>query len=252
MEEFNLEENHRFGRRLLLAVDAQGYGGGDDQQHVAIQNGLLSVLNEAATRAHLARDRWSRQLAGDGELAVLPISEPEPLVVDDFVRELAAALRCHNRDRIPTVRLRLAIHHGVAMPASMGFAGQGVVAVSRLADSEPLRQALTQSTDADLAVCLSGQVYRDTVLQGHTSLRPEDFRRVEVRVKEFTQDAWLRIPGGDVHALELSDEPRRPVDKSRPALPETDPRSRQPDMHARAFDQARVYQAGGNQYISES
>lgn len=194
-----------FGRRLLVSMDAKGYGSGDDQQQGAIQAGLLSVANTAADQAGLDRSAWERQSAGDGELAVLPRTEPEPRVVDDFVRELAAALADHNYDLRPESRLRLrvAIHHGVAIPASNGFRGQGVVIVSRLVDSDPIRAALAAEQESALAVILSEQVYTDTVVQRHTSLTPKDFRKVLVMNKEFRQEAWLRLPGHDVHALDL-------------------------------------------------
>src|SRR5262245_22591969 len=78
-------EDGGFGRRLLVSIDAKGYGGGDDQRHVAVQDTLLAVLGEAASKAHLSRAEWVQLGAGDGELAILPSSEPEPGVVDDFV-----------------------------------------------------------------------------------------------------------------------------------------------------------------------
>lgn len=195
-----------FARRLLVSVDAKGYGSGDDQWHLAVQRLLPRVLDEAAAAAKLNRRRWRRSPRGDGELAVLPESEPEARVVDAFVPALCDALEHHNRGRVtPTrLRLRLAIHYGVAIPASNGFAGQAVVAVSRLVDGEPLRVALTVSR-RDLAVLLSQQVYTDAVAQGHTMLPPAEFRRVAVDNKEFHEDAWLYVPGCDAHSLELGD-----------------------------------------------
>jgi class 3 adenylate cyclase len=207
-------EGDDFERRLLLSVDARGYGGSTDRRQQAIQEGLLSVLDDAADRAGLARPRWDRQGAGDGELAVLPSSEPEPRVVDDFVRHLQAALRRHNRE-MPDgkrLRLRLAIHFGTAIPAPNGYRGRGPVEVSRLCDSDQLREVLAAS-GADLAVILSHQVFTDTIMQGHTSLEPADFHKVHVRKKEFDEDAWIWVPGHDVHAV------GPPVDQDAPTRP---------------------------------
>ncbi len=204
-----------------MSVDAKSYGSGDDQRHVAVQDGLLAVLDEAAAEARLTRTTWVKQPGGDGELAVLPTTEPEPRVVDDFVRKLAAALRHHNRDLRPErrLRLRVAIHHGNAMPASNGFSGQGVVVVSRLVSSQPIRKALIAS-DGDLAVIVSRQVFMDTVIQGHTSFDPNAFRKVRIQNKEFSDDAWIWIPDGDVHALDLSADP---ADLPFPGEPVTPP-----------------------------
>src|SRR5580658_3673055 len=128
-----------FERHLLVAVDAVGYGQGNDQDHFAMQSGIKMVLNEAATAAKLDRNRWVRQGAGDGELAILPPDEPEPLVVDAYARQLNVQLATYNAGlhHERRIRLRMAVHFGAAMPAENGYAGQGVVAVSRLVDSPP-------------------------------------------------------------------------------------------------------------------
>ncbi|MGK3207597.1 hypothetical protein [Amycolatopsis sp. MEPSY49] len=194
-------------------MDVQGYGSRDDRQHASIQHGLLVVADSAAARSGLDRTTWHRQGAGDGELAILPAGSPEPVVADDYVRELAAALADYNHDLAPDARMRvrIAIHHGVAMPGPNGWTGQGVVGVSRLVDADPLRGALKAFPDAHLAVLVSRQVYTDVVAQRHTSLRPADFREVVVRQKEYTDVAWLRVPGHDVHGVRLeADPPERP------------------------------------------
>lgn len=216
-------------------MDAKGYGRADDQQQGAIQIGLLAVADAAAEHAGLDRSAWDRQGSGDGELAVLPLTEAEPRVVDDFVRELAAALTEHNYDLHPQSRLRLrvAIHHGVAIPASNGYGGQGVVVVSRLVDSKPIRAALAVQDQANLAVILSKQVYIDTIVQRHTSLAHQEFRRVQVANKEFTEEAWLRLPGHDVHALDLTATAgvRRNQTASKPRKKAEPTPARPTDMH---------------------
>lgn len=208
----SVDRHDEFGRRLLLSADARGYGQSDDHRQAAMQAGLLAVLDEAAERAMLARQSWLRQPAGDGELSILPESASEPRVVDDFVRELSAALARYNEDLRPGARLllRLAIHHGVAIRAANGFSGQGVVAVSRLVDSRPLREAL-KTSGADLAIILSQRVFLDTVVQRHTSLRSSEFREVRVRNKEYDERAWIRVPGADVHKLDLPERDELPA-----------------------------------------
>lgn len=204
-----------FGRRLLVTADATAYGRADDLQQKLMQTALPAVLEEAAARAKLHRVDWQRQSTGDGELALLPASEEEPRVVDDYVYHLHGALRAYNRDLRPEARLRLrmAVHHGVVVPASPGFAGQGVVVVSRLLDSRPVRAALEVS-DADLAVIVSDEVFSATIAQRYTTVPVEAFRRVLVEHKEFRGDAWLHVPGRDVHALHLGqpdDPPAEPL-----------------------------------------
>jgi hypothetical protein len=184
-------------RRLFVAADAVGYGKVTDYQQVSVQQHLVGVLSAAAGAANLRRVDWECQQAGDAELAVLPENEPESVVVDDFVRQLDAALARHNRWLVPEawLRLRVAIHFGRYLPASNGFAGPGPVEVSRLLNSDVLRKAMIESPSANLALLVSGNIYRDTIEPLHTTLRPADFRKVRVAEKEFEEDAWLWVPG---------------------------------------------------------
>jgi hypothetical protein len=216
--------DHSFDRRLLVAVDAAGYGHGTDQEHFAVQSGLAAVLDTAAARANLRRDLWVKQQAGDGELAILPHDEPEPVIVDQYVRYLDEALTAHNADpaaRRP-IRLRMAVHFGTAMMADNGYAGQGVVAVSRLVDSAGVKDALAAAPQACLAVILSRQIFDDVVRQGHISVPATDFAKVSVQVKEFRDEAWVRVVGVPHHAAALQDEPandRPPADSAAPSAP---------------------------------
>lgn len=185
----------RFARHLCLAVDAKGYGGRDNVSQYDVQRDLPIALAEASEAAGLDRSVWWKQPQGDGEIAVLPPGQPEPRVVDDFVRELDASLALLNHEKRQDVRLRLrvAIHFGVAYEAPSGFAGDAIVVTARLLASKELHRALDASPEADMVVALSDRVYADTVLQRHTSLQPSQFARVEVSEKEYLGPAWIRV-----------------------------------------------------------
>ncbi|QUQ69494.1 hypothetical protein [Kutzneria sp. CA-103260] len=199
-----------YGRRLLISVDAKSYGSSDDQHQSAIQSGLLTVLNRAADRTGFDRSAWDIQSGGDGELSVLPSGESwmEPRLAGDFAHELRNALRDHNHELQDKYRLRLrvAVHYGVAVPADNGFSGQGVVVVSRLVDSRPAKEALNLVPGADLVLILSERVFNDAVRQRHASLWEADFRRVRVQNKEFDEFAYLHLPGHDIHAVRLPED----------------------------------------------
>jgi hypothetical protein len=212
-----------FDRRLLVAVDAAGYGGGTDQEHFAVQSGLTAVLDAAAARARLRRDQWVKQQAGDGELAILPHDEPEPVIVDQYVRYLDEALTAHNAapETRRKIRLRMAVHFGTAMLADNGYAGQGVVAVSRLVDSAGVKDALAAAPEACLAVILSRQIFDDVVRQGHVSVPATDFAKIRVQVKEFQDEAWVRVVGVPHHAPASQDTPandKPPADSAAPGV----------------------------------
>jgi hypothetical protein len=186
-------------RKLCVAVDARGYSCGSDQDQRELQRVLVTSCDHAARAAGLNRAAWAKQHAGDGEFAVLPVEEREDLVVDRYVRELAAELARYNGRVRPDTRLRLrmAVHFGRLMDAANGYAGPAPIVVGRMLDSGPLRQALIDS-DADLAVLFSDRVYQDFIATFSTTVRPADLRRVDVREKEFEAEAWLWVPGREV------------------------------------------------------
>ncbi|UGT59297.1 hypothetical protein [Nocardia asteroides] len=233
---------HNFSRRLLVAVDATGYGAGDDQRQRSIQAAIPRVLDRSALRAGLNRSRWSRQPTGDGELAVLPEDESdnEPLVVDNFVRELDFALADHNHDLKDEarLRLRLAVHIGVANPADSGFAGQGVVAVSRMVDSDALKAALRGTPAANLAAMVSGPVYTDVIAQRHTSIPPAEFREVQVVNKEFSSPGYIYIPG--VRLWPEAAEQQESSNRGRPGRP-----GERTDHQYNSIVKGDVYAQGG-------
>lgn len=161
---------------------------------------MLSLLDVAAHEAHLERPAWKRQESGDGELALLPPEQSESVLIDDFVRELDAALYRHNRVRLPQrrLRLRLAIHFGVAIVASNGYAGAAAVVTSRLLNARPLKQVLEDESAADLVVGLSDAVYQDSVAGGLTKTSPDAFRCHAVDDEKYKGLIWIRAFGRPV------------------------------------------------------
>jgi hypothetical protein len=194
-----------FTRCVLLSVDVENYSARTDVDQYAVQCALVAVLEDAAARAGFDRTRWQVQGSGDGELAVLPADTAEKRVVDDIPQALADALVAHNNTapRKLKLRLRVAVHQGLVRPTPGGYAGAGVVAVSRMVDCAPGRIALKACPDADLVILLSPLLYSDLVVQGHTRLSAEDFREVPVNAKTFRGTAWLHLPGQDVHGIPL-------------------------------------------------
>lgn len=205
-----MPDDYEFSRVLLLAVDAWRYGPRDDRQQFELQQHLVEALSVAAARSGLDRSGWRIQDAGDGLLALLPDSGSEPVLVDPFIRELDTWLARHNHDLVPGARLRLriAVHHGPAIQAQLGYASAAVVHVCRLRDSRPVRDALDAAPEANLALAVSALVFEDVIRQRHTSLSANDFMKVEIadEVKNFTATAWLRVPGARLAAPTGRDE----------------------------------------------
>lgn len=195
-----------FGRRLLLAVDAKGYGGAGTVRQRQFQEAIQRLLQQAADASGLNREAWVTQEGGDSLFAVLPEGAYEPTLVDAFMRHLETGLRAFNLDREPEawLRLRAAVHFGETSPAANGFAGSAPVEIGRIRDCAALRAALNQLPQAPLAVGLSATVFRD-VVQGkaYTTLRENEFREVPVKEKEYRGAAWIWVPGVDVRQVDL-------------------------------------------------
>ncbi|MET8904307.1 hypothetical protein [Streptomyces sp. NPDC004538] len=203
------EHQAAFARRLLLAVDAKGYGAADTVTQRQLQQGITRLVAEAAGTAGLERARWATQEGGDSLFAVLPERAFEPNLVDTFMRALNAGLRVFNRDRVRERRLRLraAVHFGPASAAANGFVGRAPVETGRILDCAALRTALVRVPEADLAVALSAVVFRDVVQAAHTTIDPAALRRVRVEEKEYRGEAWIWLPDADARRLDL--EPDR-------------------------------------------
>jgi len=180
------------------------------RRQAGMQRALIEILTASAKAAGLRRSSWDCQSGGDGELAVLPPEEPEDVLIDGYVRELGQRLDDHNEDLVDGARLRLrmALHHGVAVPAANGYAGAGLVVVSRLVECAAIRAAQQAIPEANLVLIVSNRIFLDTIAQGHTVLRGNRFRKVRVSVKEYVDDAWLYVPGHDVRHVDLVPQDR--------------------------------------------
>jgi hypothetical protein len=202
--------------RVLLTADIENYGGRTDAQQRTLQSGLISAIEAAADRVQLDHESWSRQVGGDSLTAVLP-AEPGPLVtipllLDQFLTELDGAIAAHNSRRAdPTwarMRIRLAVHVGpLQLDGAAGWPGQHAVQPARLRDSAPIRTALDTFRDADLALIISREVFRDYVSQGPGRPRPSEFLEVAVAEKKQEYPAYLYVPHFDVHDMEIPESP---------------------------------------------
>jgi hypothetical protein len=182
-------------RALCVAVDARAYSGRSARGQHLLQTALVGLLEEATEAAGLDRVSWDRQPQGDGELALVPADQDEFLVVDDFVRRLHEKLFAYNEERTEDARLRLrvAMHFGIALVSANGYAGPAPVDVSRILASDELHGALDDAPDSDLVVALSDSLYKDLILSSFTSLRPEAFQGIEIKNEKFEGRAWIRV-----------------------------------------------------------
>ncbi|MEU2561090.1 hypothetical protein ABZ626_17415 [Streptomyces longispororuber] len=200
-------------RRLCLAVDIEKYSARDNADMVRLQRVLLRTLRAACARARVGWHTCGRQAQGDGYLLVMAPGVDETRVVPALLGGLADGLASANGALPPRaprgpapgpdgpprpLRMRASLHQGIVHEADSGWAGSAVVALFRVLDCGPLRQALESDASAVLAVAFSDSLYQDLVPHGYAGLSPEGFHRVDVRnpAKDFTATAWIRLGPG--------------------------------------------------------
>jgi hypothetical protein len=190
-------EHNNFGRSLCLAVDMQSYSKRLGGEQEAVQRDLVRIVETAAIATRLPLDQWRVQQQGDGMLVLAPLDDVEPRYLDTFIRHLDTELGRHNRRLVAEaeLRLRVALHHGVAYPAANGFAGDAAILVCRLLDASVCRDVLADS-GGNLVLIVSDEVYRDTVLPEHTLLRPGSFTRVDIDENKLHATGWVWLPSG--------------------------------------------------------
>jgi hypothetical protein len=177
--------------RYLSAVDIEGFSSLYACDQLQMQTGLGQALDIAAARSGLDRSRWHSQVSGDGELAVLPPDTDGLRLIADYPHELACALHEVNNGRRQRVRIRLALHHGPIIQGRFGPAGDSPVVVSRLLDSDDLRQYLSQRTALDLVTIVSASLHRDVIETRLHHLNPAEFVGTQVQVKGKCYEAYI-------------------------------------------------------------
>jgi hypothetical protein len=193
-----MRDPERPRRSLCIAVDLTGYSTryGPDQEFA--QHAMAVTLRHAYARAGLDRSRLPIQPRGDGELALLPSDIDEPTVIADLIHGHHDALQHTNRhlQQQSRLRLRLAIHQGLAWRGQTGFLGEAVVTVCRLVDSAELRQALTTRPRADLAVIVSHDIYHSVIEHNFPHGIPAAaFTPITIHIpdKNFHHRAWIQV-----------------------------------------------------------
>lgn len=184
----------RISARMGFAVDIERYSSRTSPEKTSVQDRLAALVREVLDDLHCPLERTDRQETGDGMNVFLPgdveLHRALPRLLVSWHEHLAAD-NARFRDRM---RLRLSTAFGPVGLAALGFSGATIVEVSRLLNSDVLRDALTDHPEADLAVLVSDQLYEYVVGEGYPGLDARHFERCPVKVKEFQAQAWLWIP----------------------------------------------------------
>jgi hypothetical protein len=191
--------------RLCFAADIERFSRFRAPEAVLAQERFVQVMAQARGHAGIDVGQLGLQRSGDGQAAVFPPAVDESRVIPLLVEGLARALGQANADRAEPdrIRLRVALHRGHISWGANGWIGNSPIAVQRLLDSPGARQALADHPSADFVLIVSDVVYRDVIAHGHGNLSSRTFRpvRVDMPAKNFTEPAWIYVPGATDRAL---------------------------------------------------
>ncbi|TDD90981.1 hypothetical protein E1202_07715 [Saccharopolyspora karakumensis] len=210
----------------LLTADTIESGGTRPEHLGTIPHLVETIVAEASSEVGLAENvHRNGQFSGDGFLRAYP-SQYLPALID-LVASIDALLIGHNLSAKPEIRLRIALHLG-PLPTEFGLYRPNID-VCRLLEADEFH-ALVERWRSSLpidrfttALILSDDAHRAVFGGDYTrSITRHDFGPVNIKHKEFDQQAWVRIAG--VNPAQLTEPPREtptassePVDDRRSA-----------------------------------
>lgn len=183
--------------RLCMAVDVAGYSRRHTPATERIQRDLAELLSQVRRAAGVPDDAVDPQPQGDGQFTVLPVGLDESVVIPRLVGALAERLRELNsvRPADDRMRVRMALHRGLVKAAPLGWVGTAAIAVHRILDSAPLRDALAARPATDFVLGLPDVLFQDVVAHATQPPLPADFVPVliELPAKNFVEHGWLYV-----------------------------------------------------------
>lgn len=192
-----------------------------DPVRVRVRKAMYDGLERSLADAGVRLEACHHEDRGDGVMVVLPPEVRTELLLTAVIDRLRADVRHHNEaaSESAQMRLRVALNVGEAESDGRGIVSTALTHAFRLLDAAPLKEAVA-GAETGIAVIVSRRVYDDVVSHGRGLVDPGDYYRVEVQVKETSDQAWIMVPGA------------RPRRGGVPAVPEQRSSVRLPDAPA--------------------
>ena len=212
--------------RTICAFDIAGFGGVERTRtnHVALREGMYLAVEKAFGESDIPWADCYEEGSGDGILTLAPATVGKSTFAANLPAALVAALGAHNAAHPPEerLRMRMALHAGEVARDGRGVTGPAVIHTFRLLDSDPIKEALRESTGV-LAIIASNWFYEDVISQ-RPEYAPTEYVRTGVLVKETNGIGWIRLPDGVRHAPEPVAGPHEVTKvRSTVALPDESP-----------------------------
>jgi hypothetical protein len=196
----------------VLRTDVAGFGARDrsEQDQLIIRRAGLEMMQESLGplwEACISEDR------GDGLLIVVPPHVPTGKIMDRIHRELPDKLWQHNRtyNTHARIHLRIAVNVGPVTSDLLGVSGDVIIRTTRLVDAPAVKAAMA-ATGHGLGIVVSEFVYETAVGQAGIFIEADEYRKIDVTLKEFNSPAWMRL-------VRVSPPARDPLGATAPAVP---------------------------------
>lgn len=182
----------------IVVLDVENFSSRRDPVQRRVRAAMYRALTGALERAGVAAADTVSEDRGDGVLMLVASSVSPVLLAGPLVRELDEALGEYaqeaNEDH--ALRLRVALHQGLATRDEHGWSGDAVNTACRLVDAQPLREVLSAALSARLVLAVSDEVHRGVVRHGHRGIDPAAYLRCDFATKHGeTITSWITVPG---------------------------------------------------------
>lgn len=180
------------GHCTVFACDIVRFSGRPDHVQVKLRDVMYTALQMGFAAARLPLAECYREDRGDGVIVVPPPTGDPSALVHPLLDHLRGALRTHNRLAVPQarMRLRIALHQGRLTSDGNGIVGDTINYTARLLDAPTFKEAIDKSA-ASLGVVASDVFYRAVIEPGEGPIDPDEFRQIEIHVKETHTIGWL-------------------------------------------------------------
>jgi hypothetical protein len=213
--------------RALLIVDVKDFSGLPGSHHAELTDDIPEILRQTFRRCGLDAfwdDLEFQGTTGDGYVLGFP-AEHLPYLLHPFLPALQEELdyRATVRSvsgRVQALRMRVSVNVGPmtdsgAKRLSDG-SGDARIENHRLLDSAPVRELLSRSGSITrVAAIVSARAFEDAVRSGYTDDDPDLYVAVDVSVKSYRKQAYVRVPKPSGDLLKSGFAPEIPATPER-------------------------------------
>jgi class 3 adenylate cyclase len=203
----------------IMVLDVENFSSRRDPVQRRVRAAMYRVLAGAMERAGLAEADTVSEDRGDGVLMLIRSSVSPVLIAGPLVRELDVELGEYAQESNAehALRLRVALHQGLAARDERGWSGDAVNTACRLVDAQPLRDVLAAAPSARMVFAVSAEVHRGVIRHGHRGIDPAAYLPCDFTTKHGeTISSWITVPGYPAPPGLVAAAPAGPQDAAQP------------------------------------